>query len=205
MTRRPPAAAVPEKQKPQKSRYGLIVALMAIFILAGAGYFAYPWWSSRSAAPAPAIAPVATSPRAAPSTEPATAAPEPPPTTTIVPTPAVPAPTAEAVSPPRAPQAAATPGGARARYDAMAREYAANPTGNFAVQFAIVCEPANVTKALRGSGGGEVWFIPITLGGRSCYRMFWGRFATREEAERGMARMPNEYRESRAAVVTIPR
>jgi septal ring-binding cell division protein DamX len=87
----------------------------------------------------------------------------------------------------------------------MARNYAQNPSGNFTVQFAIVCEPSNVTRALGSSGGGSVWFTPIVLKERSCYRMFWGRFETREEAESAMGRLPGELRESKPAVVSVPR
>ncbi|MGZ5492123.1 MAG: hypothetical protein ACXW3E_00765, partial [Thermoanaerobaculia bacterium] len=96
---------------------------------------------------------------------------------------------------------AATPS---SRYEAMARDYAANPNANFAVQFAIVCEPSNVTKAVS-NGGTNVWFVPISIKGRACYRMYWGRYGTRDEAERGMAALPASLRESKPAVVTISR
>jgi septal ring-binding cell division protein DamX len=86
----------------------------------------------------------------------------------------------------------------------MAREFAANATGNFTIQFAIVCEPSNVTKALD-TGGTNVWFVPITIKERSCFRLFWNRYATREEAERGLQNLPAGLRESRPAVVSIPR
>lgn len=86
----------------------------------------------------------------------------------------------------------------------MAREFAATATGNFTVQFAIVCESSNVTKALN-NGGTNVWFVPISIKERPCYRMYWGRFGTRDEAERGMAALPASLRESKPAVVSISR
>jgi septal ring-binding cell division protein DamX len=96
------------------------------------------------------------------------------------------------------------PANPSSRYESMAREFAATAAGNFTVQFAIVCEPSNVTKALN-NGGTNVWFVPISIKGRACYRMYWGHFGTRDEAERGMAVLPASLRESKPAVVPISR
>ena len=86
----------------------------------------------------------------------------------------------------------------------MAREYAASPVGNFTVQIQILCNPGNVEQAMR-QGGGNVWFVPQTIQGRSCYRVFWGHFATREEAGRAMASVPAGLRDPNAAVKPVPR
>ena len=85
----------------------------------------------------------------------------------------------------------------------MAREFAAAPSGKFTVQFEIVCEAANITKALR-VGGTNVWFVPITLKGRSCYRVFWGRYPTREAADRGLSEIPATLREAKPSVIAVP-
>lgn len=85
----------------------------------------------------------------------------------------------------------------------MAREFAAAPAGKFTVQFEIVCDPSNITKALR-TGGTNVWFVPISLKGRSCYRVFWGHYETRDSAERGMRDIPATLREAKPAVVSVP-
>ena len=206
-TRRAAAPVSPRKS----SRFGLVVALIGVFVLAALGYFGWIWWQSRgdaavaqvstsaattttTAAPVPATATV---PAAATGSQPATPTTEPP--AALVPAPVpVPAPSTAKVpasTPPATPD--------RARYEAMAREFAANPSGRFAVQFAIVCEPANVTGALRAST--EVWFTPIRVKERSCFRLFYGRYETREEAERALPQLPGELRESRPSVVTIPR
>ena len=89
------------------------------------------------------------------------------------------------------------------RYAAMARDFAASPSGKFTVQFEIVCDPSNITKALR-EGGSNVWFVPISLKGRSCYRVFWGHYETREAAERAKASIPSSLREAPPAVVSVP-
>jgi septal ring-binding cell division protein DamX len=190
----------------------LIVALIVVFIVAGLSYAGYYWWSGRQegeavAAPIPvrkpAPPPTATQ-AAAQTTAPPPTETAPPPTTTTVA--AVPVPQPQAAPKPPAPRTPAPqpPTDIRSRYEAMARDFAASPTGNFTVQFAIVCEPSNVTKALN-SGGKNVWFVPITIKERSCYRMFWGRYETREAGERDVANLPAALRESRPSVVAIPR
>jgi septal ring-binding cell division protein DamX len=115
-----------------------------------------------------------------------------------------PPPPAVAIQPP--PEAAPVPtaSGEPTRLDQMAREYAASPVGNFTVQIQILCNPGNLEQAMR-QGGGNIWFVPQTIKGRSCYRVFWGHFATREEASRAMASVPAALRDPNAAVKPVPR
>lgn len=217
----PPARQVRTSPPPVKegkgSRFGLIIALLVIAILAGAGYFGWMWWQSRETAePAPVVvaqrpvpvpvAPVTTT-TAAPVTE--TVA---PPTETVAvatETGALPMVTAKAkpmeiTAPAPPPAAAPVPAGAgRERLDAMAREYAANPSGNFTVQIQILCDPSNLGKAVT-AGGQNVWFVPQPIGTRSCYRVFWGRFATRAEAQQAMSQVPAGLRDPNAAVKPVP-
>ncbi|HYC91840.1 MAG TPA: DUF4388 domain-containing protein [Thermoanaerobaculia bacterium] len=94
--------------------------------------------------------------------------------------------------------------GGTARLDQMARDFAANPQGNFTVQIQILCDPGNVEKAMR-QGGGNVWFVPQTIKGRSCYRVNYGRFATRQEAAQAMGTVPAALRDPNAAVRAISR
>jgi septal ring-binding cell division protein DamX len=181
------AAAKKKPEPPTQSRFGLIVTLIVLFILAGAGYFGWQWWNGRQSGEAVAAPlPVRPAPRPV-----VTQTVAPPPTPVPEPAPAPPTQTIAPI-PPTSP------------YEAMARDFARNPSGNFTIQFAIVCEPSNVAKALN-NGGKSVWFVPITIKGRSCYRMFWGRYDTREAGERNLANLPASLRESRPAVVTIPR
>ena len=218
-------AISPPKRK--SSRSGLLLGIIGIFLLGALGYYAFQWWQGRDAAvaqpvtsagtatAAPIVTPVETAPPALGTIVPVTETIPPPTATTAPPAKVTTAPagtTKTAVPTKAAPTkaatttAAASPASAqgdRARYEAMAREFASNPAGNFTVQFAIVCEPSNVAKALRT--GGDVWFSSITLKGRSCFRMFWGRYATRAEAEAAMQRLPGELRESRPAVVGVSR
>lgn len=224
-------AAFARKQKPKsKSPFGLVIALMVVFILGAAGYFGFMAWKARQTEPAP---PVVQPPQPKPavaaqtgtivSTETSATAPA---TTTL--SGAVPASgagattttTAEAaVAPPvtatpapaPVPPVAATPmviaptpAGGRDRYDAMARDFLANASGNFTVQIQILCEASNLDKVLK-AGGADVWFVPQPIGARSCYRVLWGRFATREEAQRAMAQVPAALRDPSAAVKPVPK
>lgn len=137
------------------------------------------------------------------STQPGTTASVPPATAST----AAPAPPASASMPPPTqalpPVIRKTESG-KAKYDAMAREYAANASGNFTVQIQILCESSNLDKVMR-EGGSEVWFVPQTIGTRSCYRVFWGRYATREAAQQALSRIPASLRDQASAVKPVPR
>jgi septal ring-binding cell division protein DamX len=99
---------------------------------------------------------------------------------------------------------AATNDANRSRYDAMAKDFAAQTSGKFTVQFEIVCETASVTKALR-DGGSNVWFTSMSFRGKPCFRVFWGRYDTRDAAAAAVAQLPASLRGGGAAVVAIPR
>lgn len=92
----------------------------------------------------------------------------------------------------------------RSRYDAMAREFAANATGAYTIQFELVCEPASIAKALK-AGGNSVWFVPTSYRGRSCYRVFWGRYDTKAAADKAVGEIPASLREGTAVVIRTPK
>ncbi|MEA2572132.1 MAG: hypothetical protein QOI24_4133 [Acidobacteriota bacterium] len=93
----------------------------------------------------------------------------------------------------------------RAKYDAMAREAAANPAGTFAVQFELVCETASLTKAIQ-AGGNNVWFTTMSYRGKPCYRVFWGRYNSQPEAAKAAGEVPRDLRGGATPVVIrIPR
>jgi len=83
----------------------------------------------------------------------------------------------------------------------MAREHAANATGAFTVQFELVCETASLTKAVGASD--KVWFTPLTYRGRSCYRVYWGHYASAAEATAAKGEIPASLRESSPVVVRV--
>ena len=92
----------------------------------------------------------------------------------------------------------------KSHYDEMAKTFAANATGNYTVQFELVCETSSLTKAIQ-SGGSSVWFVPITYRNRGCYRVFWGHYTTQDEAKRAASEIPMSLRGGGSAVVKVPK
>jgi hypothetical protein len=95
-----------------------------------------------------------------------------------------------------------TPDATRAKYDAMARESAASGVGSYTLQFELVCETSSLTKAIA-AGSSKVWFTPLSYRGRSCYRVYWGRYASAAEATAAMGEIPASLRESKPVVVHV--
>ncbi|HEV2720163.1 MAG TPA: DUF4388 domain-containing protein [Thermoanaerobaculia bacterium] len=98
----------------------------------------------------------------------------------------------------------ARPDALRAKYDSMAKQAAADPVGSYTVQFELVCETSSITKAME-AGRSAVWWLPISYRGKPCYRVFWGRFSTREEAVTAAKEIPAALHGSTPVVVKIPR
>ncbi|MGN6184485.1 MAG: DUF4388 domain-containing protein [Thermoanaerobaculia bacterium] len=231
---------------PSNKRFGILIALFVIAILAAAGYYGFAWWQGRqdaeqnaaatstqpptttTQAPAPTAtiveAPAATDTMATLGTAATTDTLATSTTTTAMPplatattTTVAPAPVATTTTaPPPAPVQAATPSNqalppvvrradaSRSRYDEMARNFAANASGNYTVQIQILCETSNLDKAMR-DGGSNLWFVPQPIKDRSCYRVFWGRYATREAAQQALASIPASLRDRSSAVKAIPK
>jgi hypothetical protein len=93
----------------------------------------------------------------------------------------------------------------RARYDAMATEFARNVQAPYAIQFGIFCRTESISNALAADGA-NVWFVPAIFRGQACYRAYWGKFEERTAAEEAMPRLPEPLREgTRPAVVATGR
>jgi hypothetical protein len=93
----------------------------------------------------------------------------------------------------------------RSHYDDMAQTFASQATGNFTVQFELVCQTSSVTKAIQ-AGGSNVWFIPIPYRGQNCYRVFWGHYTTKAEAQKALADVPSALRAgSTPSIVSVPK
>ncbi|MEO8033543.1 MAG: DUF4388 domain-containing protein [Acidobacteriota bacterium] len=94
--------------------------------------------------------------------------------------------------------------GDREEYDALASANAHNGGGKFTVQFELVCETASIKKAMS-AGGGKVWFVPVAYRGKSCYRVFWGHYESRDQAGAAISQIPASLREAMPVVVTVPK
>jgi len=101
------------------------------------------------------------------------------------------------------PQPGVSSDAVRARYDSMARDFAAQTGGTYTVQFELVCETASITRAIAEAGS-KVWFVPISYRGRPCYRVFWGRYDTSAEASTAAKQLPAGLGAT-PVVVKIPR
>jgi septal ring-binding cell division protein DamX len=93
----------------------------------------------------------------------------------------------------------------RSHFDEMAQSFASQATGSYTVQFELVCQTSSLTKAVQ-AGGSNVWFVPIAYRGQGCYRVFWGHFASKAEAERALDEVPVSLRAgSKPSVVSVPK
>lgn len=129
--------------------------------------------------------------KASPAPAQTTRAPEPVATTSA------PVPPPPAVKPTPAP---VTP--SASKYAAQAQQYAKDAaTVPFTVQFALVCRDASIENNVR-LGGSKIWYVPISYRGETCYKVYWGRYSTREQAERGVAEIPAALRGGKPSVVS---
>lgn len=201
-------------ERGRSGRNGLLLILILLVVLGGGAWVGYRWLAPGEATePAGAGAEMEQQP-----VEPSTASEtteipfEPPlesPSTGTVAeqTPAeaqtprvTTAPAVSEVAPPPVTPVAESPDPLRRRYQEMAERFSVeNRATEYTVQFEIVCETDSVTKALAVSE--KVWFVPIRYRERPCFRIFWGRYSNREEAERARGEIPAAFRGSGPVVV----
>jgi hypothetical protein len=129
------------------------------------------------------------------------------------PVPATPRPTAAAPTPTPRP-AATPPPAATARTGAgdghallrqgsfaeAARSFATSlapgARGRFSNQLLTACSTDTIAKAVQAVPGDELFILPVTFQGRSCYRLCWGVYDTRPAAEAGRGSVPAYFRQS---------
>jgi len=198
-TRRTPPQFTRSQPKPK--RQAPVFTLIVILILAAAGFGSWYWWNNRSKPVAQTIAPARPTPK--PQVEPAkvvsaevggnsttVGAGQPPPA--VQPAPVQPAP----VQPKPQPQ----PQPPRQPKPVVIRETAA---AKFTIQVELVCQQSSLQKATE-LGGASVWSAPISFKGKECYRVFYGRYASRADAEAATSQVPDGLRASKPVVVAIP-
>ena len=92
--------------------------------------------------------------------------------------------------------------------EAFRRAIAPLPSGRFTLQTMIACEAETVRKARAGTRPDAGLFVlPIAMKGRGCFRVMWGVFETRSEAEAARADLPKYFVSSGVspAVVSLDR
>jgi hypothetical protein len=63
----------------------------------------------------------------------------------------------------------------------------------YAIQVELVCELPSLDEAWRYDRRGALWLLPADYRGRECFRVFWGRYATLEEARAAKASVPRFF------------
>ena len=185
-TRRTPPQFTRPQQK--KHRQAPVFALIVVLIIAAAAFGGWYWWKAQPAAASQPAQTRVTLPHKQP--EPAkivsaevggaaTAVEKPPPAPVPVP---VPSNVALALS---------------------RHEPAGEPAPRFTIQIELVCQQSSLQKAIE-IGGASVWSAPISFKGKQCYRVFFGRYPTRADAEAATAQVPAGLRASKPVVVAIP-
>jgi septal ring-binding cell division protein DamX len=146
-----------------------------------------------AAALAATVPPTALPPTAAPPTEiSATRAPTSRPTPTAT---AAPRPTATAVAIGAPPRTVAAPGRrqwlARAERDrTLLQRHRHAP---YTIQLELVCELSSLEEAWKFDRRGAMWLLTASHRGRECFRVFWGRYATLDEARAAKASVPRFF------------
>ena len=76
----------------------------------------------------------------------------------------------------------------------------------FTIAVGVFCDSSNVSRVVQNSGSSEqLLVLSFDNKGRSCYRVFWGIFDSRAEAQRAIASVPAGVRARDSAPVAIAR
>jgi len=142
---------------------------------------------------------------------------------TTTPPPTGPTPTSPSDTPPARPPATITPSrttgqpmaqGAKELRSGNYPQAAANflrhlrsvGADKFTIAVGVFCDAANVDRVVDNSGGSEdLIVLAFDNRGRSCYRVFWGVFDSRAEAQRAVGNVPAGVRARDSAPVPIER
>jgi len=74
--------------------------------------------------------------------------------------------------------------------------------GGYTIALMIACEKETLQKSFAGSGESDDFIIfPHNFKGRSCYRVVWGYFTSRAEAEAAYSKLPSMFKDSGAKIV----
>ncbi|MEX0878441.1 MAG: hypothetical protein WD451_01785 [Thermoanaerobaculia bacterium] len=208
----------------ERPRQGAGASWLWLLVALAAAVGALLYWRSRGpAAPEPASPPVATAtPTAAPDLTPvplAAMAPTAPPG----PVPTRP-PAASSTRPPRAAALTARPTAtaaatapsktepapqSRAKWLERAardrRKADADRRARFTIQLELACELESLTDAWKHDRpAGTMWVLTTPFHGRTCFRVQWGRYLTREAARRALSGAPAFFSTPRNRPIVVP-
>ncbi|MGH9316739.1 MAG: DUF4388 domain-containing protein [Thermoanaerobaculia bacterium] len=81
---------------------------------------------------------------------------------------------------------------------------ASEPGTRFAIQLELACEVPSLVGAWKHDRpAGSMWLLLAPHGGRDCFRVFWGRYTTRDAAIRAKAEIPPFFVTSRNRPVVV--
>ena len=79
-------------------------------------------------------------------------------------------------------------------------------TDKFTIAVGVFCDTSNLSRVVQNSGGSkQLLVLSFDNKGRSCYRVLWGIFDSRAEAQGAIASVPASVRARDSAPVPIAR
>jgi septal ring-binding cell division protein DamX len=174
------------------------------------------YWRSRGpAAPGPASPLVAASTPTADAPEwtvPTAPRPAPAAVAKAAPAPATPPPAAptarSATAAPTPSKPPVAPGGRQKWLDRAARDRRkadGDRRARFTIQLELVCQEESLSDAWRHDRpSGTMWLLTTPFQGKTCFRVLWGRYPTREAAQRALSRAPAFFSTPRNRPLVVP-
>lgn len=83
------------------------------------------------------------------------------------------------------------------------REARTLPQNYFTIQILIACQEETILKLKKEYPDFNFWYIPINFKGRSCYKLFYEKLESKEEAERVKEGLPSKLKEGKPQVVSF--
>ncbi|MEJ5165850.1 MAG: SPOR domain-containing protein, partial [Thermoanaerobaculia bacterium] len=77
------------------------------------------------------------------------------------------------------------------------------PQNYFTIQILIACQEETILKLKKEYPDLNFWYIPINFKGRSCYKLFYEKFGSKEEAEKARAGLPSKLLEGKPQIVSF--
>jgi septal ring-binding cell division protein DamX len=75
----------------------------------------------------------------------------------------------------------------------------------FAIQLELACEVPSLVEAFQHDRpAGSMWLLATPFQGRTCFRVLWGRYNSRQEAARGLTRAPAFFSTAQNHPAVVP-
>ncbi|MEO8359464.1 MAG: DUF4388 domain-containing protein [Vicinamibacteria bacterium] len=74
----------------------------------------------------------------------------------------------------------------------------------FSIQVLVACSPQTIEKALQNDPSRDLYILPATIGGKSCYRLMRGFFKTQAEGTSSVSSLPAYYVTEGAKPKSVP-